>query len=100
MAQLPRSPLERRAESFGQRRLRHVDKDPRFHRFAGDLFGIDMRDRERNQARATKSRLQGSRPVGVGFGENDNYGPDNSWDTKDPIKDTLVPGYYTNQRTF
>ncbi len=100
MAQLPRSPSERRAESFGQRRFRHVDKDPQFHRFAGELFGVDIKDRARNQARETKFRLQGSRPVGIGFGENDKYGPDDSWDTRDPIKDTLFPEYYITQRTF
>lgn len=100
MAQLSRSPLERRAESFGQRRLSHVDRDPRFHRFAGELFGIDIKDRMRNQAKSTKSRLQGSRPVGVGFGEKDNYGPDDSWDTKDPIRNTPSPEYYITRKTF
>lgn len=100
MAQLSRSPLERRAESFVERRHRHVDRDPQFHRFAGELFGVELRDRKRVQNRTVKSRLQSSRPVGIGFGETDSFGPDNSWDTKDPIKYKPFPEYYKTQRTY
>lgn len=100
MAQLSRSPLERRAESFEQRRYRHVDREPRFHRFAGQLFGVELRDRERSQANSVRSRLQSSRPVGLGFGENDSYGPDNSWDTKDSIKYIPYPNYYKTQQSY
>ena len=94
MSDFRRSQSERRAESFGQRRLHQVDREPKFHRLAGEIFGVESRERARQQNREVRSRLQASRPVGVGFGEKDNYGPDDSWDTKDPIKHTPSPNYY------
>lgn len=100
MAQLSRSSAERRAESFGQRRHHHVDRDPKFHRFAGDLLGVELREKTRQQDKRQRVKLQGSRPVGVGFGEKDNFGPDDSWDTKDPIEYTPSPSYYKTQKTF
>ena len=89
--------IEKRAESFGRRRERHVERDPKRHKFAGELFGLELRDRARKQEKDTRSRLQATRPVGIGFGEKDNYGPDDTWDTKDPIKHTPSPGYYSAQ---
>lgn len=99
MSGIPRLGIERRADSFGRRREYHADREPRFHRIAGEIFGVELKDRVRRQDKETRSRLQAVRPVGIGFGEDDNYGPDDSWDTKDPIKDTLYPSYYNNQRT-
>jgi hypothetical protein len=100
MSSIPRLGIEKRAESFGKRREHHVDREPRSHRFAGELFGLELKDRERRQEKQSRSRLQSSRPVGIGFGEKDNYGPDDSWDTKDPIKGTPVPSYYNVPKTF
>lgn len=39
--------IEKRAESYGRRRQHHVDREPSFHRFAGELFGVELRDKER-----------------------------------------------------
>lgn len=100
MAGIPRLGIERRAESYGRRRERHADREPRFHRIAGEIFGVELRQKERQQEKQIRSRLQAVRPVGLGFGEKDNYGPDDSWDTKDPIINTPSPGYYSSQRTF
>lgn len=100
MRSIPKLGIEKRAESFGRRRQHHVDRDPSFHRFAGEIFGLEVKDRARQQEKNLRDRLQSVRPVGIGFGEKDNYGPDESWDTKDPIKYTPVPNYYNNQQTF
>lgn len=88
--------IEKRAESYGRRRQHHVDREPSFHRFAGELFGVELRDKERSKERQIKQRLQANRPVGIGFGEKDNYGPDDSWDTKDAIKYRPSPSYYNS----
>jgi hypothetical protein len=92
--------IEKRAEAFGRRRQHHVDREPSFHRFAGELFGLELKDRARRQEEKARTRLQSVRAVGVGFGEKDNYGPDESWDTKDPIKYTPAPSYYSAQKSF
>lgn len=99
MAQLSQSVSERRAESFGQRRSSHVDREPKRFRLAGELFGVDVKNKARAQKEKSRQRLQSVRAVGVGFGERDNYGPDNSWDTKDPIKYTPSPDYYSARRS-
>jgi hypothetical protein len=85
--------IEKRAESYGRRRQHHVDRDPSFHRFAGELFGIELRDKNRQQEIKARQRLQSMRGVGLGFGERDQFGPDDSWDTKDPIKYTPSQAY-------
>lgn len=100
MRSIHRLGIEKRAESFGRRREHHVDRESHFHRFAGELFGLELKERSRQQEKESRSRLQAVRPVGVGFGEKDNYGPDESWDTVDPIKYTPAPGYYSAQKTF
>jgi hypothetical protein len=85
--------IEKRAESYGRRRHHHVDRDPAFYRFAGEIFGVELRDKARRQERETKQKLQSTRGVGLGFGEKDQFGPDDSWDTKDPIRYTPSQGY-------
>lgn len=100
MAQLPRSPLERRAESFMNRRGSRFKREPHSFRFAGELFNVEARERARSIERESRQRLQAERVVGVGFGERDNYGPDNTWDTKDPIKYTPDPAYYKDHRSY
>lgn len=100
MRSVPKLGIEKRAESFGGRRQHHVDREPQGHRFAGELFGLELKERTRRQEKESRSRLQAVRPVGIGFGEKDKYGPDESWDTKDPIKYTPAPSYYSDQRNF
>ena len=78
MAQLPRSPLERRAESYMNRRGARFRREPHSFRFAGELFNIEAREKARTAERESRQRLQAERVVGVGFGERDKYGPDNT----------------------
>jgi hypothetical protein len=99
MANIAPTGSERRAESFGARRFSHLEKTTRGFRFAGELFQTAERERSRRQDREARRKLSSSEPVGVGFGERDNYGPDESWDTADPIKYTPVPEYYTSYRS-
>ena len=100
MAQLPRSPLERRAESFMNRRGSRVGREARSFRLAGELFNIEAREKVRSTERDSRQRLQAERVVGIGFGEKDNYGPDNSWDTPDPIRYTPDPAYYKGHKSY
>lgn len=100
MAQLPRSSLERRAESYMNRRGNREGRQPRSFRFAGELFNIEARDKERRFAQESRQRLQSERVVGVGFGERDNYGPDNSWETRDAISYTPDPAYYRDHKNY
>jgi len=90
MAQLRRSPGERKADSAQYRRERHVDKGA--SRMAGDIFADsterDVARRERRQS------MQKSRPVGVGFGERDQYGPDNSYDSVESLRRTHDRDHY------
>lgn len=69
-------------------------------RFAGELFNLEARENERHREEEVRRKLQSTRVVGVGFGERDTYGPDNSWDTKDAITYTPVPGYYKGHKNY
>jgi len=100
MAQLPRSPLERRAESFIKRRGKSPGRQPRSFRLAGDIFNVDAREKVRQVERESRQRLQAERVVGVGFGEKDNYGPDNSWETQDSLRYTPDPAYYKDHKSY
>jgi hypothetical protein len=100
MAELDRSPLERRADSYVERRYHSVDREPRFHRFAGELFGVSLKERIEQNQKEARQRLQKERPTGVGFGEKDNYGPDDSWSSQEPVKHTPAPGYYKAYKSF
>lgn len=100
MAQLPRSPLERRAESYINRRGNRPGREPHSFRFAGDIFNVEAREKTRSVERQAKQRLQAERVVGIGFGEKDNYGPDNTWDTPNAIKYTPDPAYYKGHKSY
>jgi len=100
MSELSRSPLERRAASFVERRYHSPDREPRSHRLAGEIFNVSLKDRIRQNQQEARRSLQRERPTGLGFGLDDNYGPDDSWDTQDPIKQTPAPGYYRSYRNF
>jgi len=91
MASIKRSAAEKRVNSYGYRREFHTERTPKFFRFAGDIFNTD--DKKSN---IKVSSLQKSRPVGLGFGERDMFGPDESWDTKNILRYTPGPEYYTN----
>jgi hypothetical protein len=100
MAQLRKTAPEQKAERRIFRRSEHVDKAHKSFRFAGDIFGTDRVDKARKSLDESRRRLQASRPVGVGFGTEDKYGPDENWDTRDPIEHTPAPGYYKNYKSF
>lgn len=99
MSELSRSPLERRAESFVERRYNSPDRESRSHRKAGEIFNVSLKDRIRKNQIEARQSLQRERPTGVGFGLDDEYGPDESWDTQDPIKYTPVPAYYKSYKS-
>ena len=100
MAQLRETASERKAESRIFRRSEHVDKTHKSFRLAGEIFGTDRVEKSRKSLDESRRRLQASRPVGVGFGTEDKYGPDENWDTKDPIEHTPAPGYYKSYKSF
>lgn len=100
MSQLRPTASERKAESRLYRRSEHVDRSPRMFRLAGDIFGTDVSDRTRNSLRESRQRLQASRPVGVGFGTEDKYGPDESWASREVIEHTPAPRYYKSYKSF
>lgn len=90
MSSIKRSAAEKKVDSYGYRREFHTERTPKFFRFAGDIFGIDSK-----KIKNKVTSLQKSRPVGLGFGERDMFGPDNSWETKDVLTYTPAPEYYT-----
>ena len=100
MATLPRSPLERRVGSFVERRYNSPDREPRSHRIAGEIFNVGLKNRVRQSRLESRKRLQKERPTGVGFGLDDNFGPDESWASQDTLKHTPVPGYYKSYKSF
>ena len=100
MSQLPRSPLERRAESYINRRGNRPGRQPHSFRFAGEIFNVEAREKARKVETETRKRLQAERVVGIGFGEKDNYGPDNSWESRDVLKYTPDPAYYKDHRSY
>ncbi len=77
--------VERRADSKAFRRSHHVEKETKSMRFAGELFGIEKKNKE--------VRPSGN-PRGLGFADKDKFGPDDNWDTKDPLNSTHDPTYY------
>ena len=100
MAQLRASSLEKRAESFVERRYHAGKNEPKAHRKAGELFGLDLKEKKDKQRARQRQDAQKQRPTGVGFGMKDDYGPDNSWDTQDPLTHTPSPSYYRNYRSY
>lgn len=100
MAELQRSLPERRAKSFVERRANAGSRVGRSFRLAGELFNTQVREKERSLIKKAKDSLQKNRPVGVGFGIGDDYGPDESWDSQDTIKYTPSPDYYKSYKSF
>ncbi len=82
------------------RRGSRSQREPHSFRFAGELFNVEAREKARNVNRESRQRLQAERVVGVGFGEKDNYGPDNSWETQDVLKYTPDPAYYRDHKSY
>jgi len=55
-------------------------------RMAGTVWQESPSERGQRLSREYLRKKMRGIPVGLGFGENDTFGPDNSYDTKDPIK--------------
>ena len=89
MRAIRKTSAESRADSFGSRRSEHVTREPRLTRFAGQLFNIDKK----------QERKYTGQPRGLNFGNRDSFGPDDSWETRDPLTYTPVPTYYTSRET-
>lgn len=54
-------------------------------RMAGTVWSESEVERGRRLSREYLRKRMQETPVGLGFGENDKFGPDNSYDTRDPI---------------
>lgn len=88
---LSRSGVEKRVDRNVYRRSTHVDKNPAF-RLAGKLFS---ESKARSDFRTSiRQSMQRSRPVGVGFGNYDLYGPDESWTSQDSLRDIHDRDHY------
>ena len=82
------------------RRGDRTPREARSFRMAGEIFNTGERDKVRQNIREARQKLQAERVVGVGFGEKDSYGPDNSWETKDVITYTPDPAYYKDHKSY
>lgn len=80
---LPRSAVERKADSYAYRRGTQTDKNQAF-RLAGSIFSESDFRNEKN--REIRQALQRSRPVGYGFANRDEYGPDDSWSSQESLR--------------
>lgn len=100
MAQLSRSPIERKLDSRMERRFRHSDKTSSSFRLAGELFGLKDKESFINARREVRQKLQKTRPVGMGFGTEDTYGPDENWDTVSSLNSISYQDYYSAPRTY
>lgn len=99
MAQIRRTVPERRATSRIERRVHHVDKTPRILRIAGRIFGLRAEELAEEYARTARQRRQKRSPVGVGFGTDDGYGPDDDWNTVRYLNSISYQDYYNAART-
>ena len=80
---LPRSTVERKADSYAYRRGTQTDKNQAF-RLAGSIFSES--DFRNEKSREIRQALQRSRPVGYGFANRDEYGPDDSWSSQESLR--------------
>jgi len=62
-------------------------------RMAGTVWSESPQERGQRLSREYLRKKMRGVPVGLGFGENDKFGPDNSYDTRQPIKYTHAREY-------
>lgn len=62
-------------------------------RMAGSVWEESPQERGQRLSRNYLKKKMRDVPVGLGFGERDNFGPDNSYDTKNPIRYTHAREY-------
>lgn len=100
MSQIKRTALQRRVDSFVNRRRGPSRRESTSVRLAGRLFNLNLKEQAKVQETKVRQKLQSVRPVGVGFGERDSYGPDNSWNTVDELSYTPYPAYYRGHENY
>ncbi len=88
---LNRNAVERRLNRNISRRIEHVGRNPAF-RLAGRLFS-EAANRAAVKTERRQS-MQKSRPVGIGFGAYDTYGPDESYASQESLTHTHDRGHY------
>ena len=89
--ELRKNPAERKVDSIAFKREFRAERGNSF-RIAGKIFA-DSSERQLKNREVRQSR-QKARPTGVGFGERDSYGPDNSWASQDNLKRTHDQDHY------
>jgi len=62
-------------------------------RMAGTVWSESPQERGQRLSREYLRKKMRGVPVGLGFGENDKFGPDNSYDTRQPTKYTHAREY-------
>jgi len=62
-------------------------------RMAGTVWNESPQERGQRLSREYLRKKMRGVPVGLGFGENNKFGPDNSYDTRQPIKYTHAREY-------
>lgn len=62
-------------------------------RMAGTVWSESPDERGQRLSRDYLRKKMRNIPVGLGFGEKDDFGPDNTYDTKDPIRYTHAREY-------
>jgi len=62
-------------------------------RMAGTVWSESPQERGNRISREYLKRRMRNTPVGLGFGENDNFGPDNSYDSRETIRYKLAREY-------
>lgn len=88
---LVRRSAEKKGESNIFRREYHVERSNAF-RLAGRIFA-DANERQQYK-RDLRQSLQKSRPVGFGFGERHPYGPDESWESREDLRNIHDRDHY------
>lgn len=63
-------------------------------RLAGKIWSESPDERTRRLMRTRMFEKMRKGAVGLGFGTEDNFGPDENYNTQDPIKQTPDQGYY------
>lgn len=62
-------------------------------RMAGTVWSESANERGRRLSREYLKRKMQNAPIGLGFGTRDNFGPDESYDTKEPLRYTPAREY-------
>jgi len=64
-------------------------------RLAGQVWAESGDERQQRLRRERMFRAMSERPVGLGFANRDNFGPDDSYDTKESLNSKRAQADYT-----